>query len=117
LQPIKKEVKTEYGIARDLDVTNFSDLYFGELVLLYRDIKHAPGIRNKFLYIVMPPGWTPVSRANTAAVLRQEFLKANPALGVTSKGKFFNAVRSRFGRYRLKTKIEELPGTRVVEIK
>jgi sterol desaturase/sphingolipid hydroxylase (fatty acid hydroxylase superfamily) len=89
LQPLRKEVKANYGILRELDVTNFSDLYFGELFLLYRDIRDTRGIKNKLLYLFMPPGWTPASDAKTAPVLRREFLKANPTLGVTSKQRLF----------------------------
>ena len=116
LQPIKEEVKTEYGISRDLDVTNFSDLYFGELVLLYQDVKNACGIKNKFLYVFMPPGWTPVSADGTAAVLRREFLKVNPELGVTSKARIVKLIKSRFRGYKI-TEAGEIPGPAVVEVK
>jgi|GEM_PF-478289 len=102
LQPIKEEVKTEYGVTRDLDVTNFSDLYFGEIFLLWRDIKNADGISNKLLYIIMPPGWTPASKANTASALRSDFLKENPGLGATSRNRFLAAVRSAFGAAKMK---------------
>ncbi|MFI5161416.1 MAG: sterol desaturase family protein [Sphingobacteriales bacterium] len=96
LQSIKEEVKTEYGVTRELDVTNFSDLYFGEIYLLWRDVKKAKGFKNKCLYIIMPPGWTPVSKAATAASLKREFLKTNPALGITSRNLVLTKIRSRF---------------------
>jgi hypothetical protein len=114
LQPIKEEVKTEYGILRNLDVTNFSDLYFGELFLLYNDVKDADGIRNKLLYIFMPPGWTPGSAHKTALALRHEFLKTNPALGVTSREKIFNSIQSYIKNYRLKAKADELADPGVI---
>jgi len=104
LQPLKEEVRTDYGVTRDLDVTNFSDLYFGELVLLYRDIKNAAGITNKLLYIVMPPGWTPMCTDKTAYAVRRDFLKTNPELGTTSKNRFLTAIRSRSRIYKLKVK-------------
>ena len=94
LQPIRAEVKTEYGVTRELDVTNFSDLYFGEIFLLWEDIKSAEGIKNKLLYIIMPPGWTPISAAKTALALRSDFLKTNPELGTTSRSRFLAAIRS-----------------------
>ena len=96
LQPLKEEVKTDYGVTRDLDVTNFSDLYFGEILLLWRDVKNADGIKNKLLYIVMPPGWTPECTSKTAPAVRREFLKTNPALGITSKNRVFAAIKSGF---------------------
>jgi hypothetical protein len=100
LQPIRDEIKTEYGISRDLDVTNFSDLYFGELLLLYNDVKNAVGMKNKLLYIFMPPGWDPVSAAKTAAALKREFLKTHPALDITSKEKILTSIKSRFRGYK-----------------
>jgi sterol desaturase/sphingolipid hydroxylase (fatty acid hydroxylase superfamily) len=111
LQPLKDEVKVEYGVIRKLDVTNFSDLYFGEILLLYRDVKNAKGIKNKLLYIVMPPGWTPLSTDQTALTLRQDFLKANPGFGSTSKNKILAAIRSRVKVYQ-----PELNGVEIPEI-
>jgi hypothetical protein len=109
LQPIKEEAKLDYGIIRDLDVTNFSDLYFGEIVLLYRDIKNANGIKNKLLYFVRPPGWTPVSTDQTASATRRDFLKANPELGTTSKNRILTALKSRPKMDKLKLKGVEVP--------
>src|SRR5471030_259537 len=93
LQPFKEEIRADYGVTRELDVTNFCDLYFGEILLLYRDVKNARTLKNKFLYIVMPPGWAPACSANTASVLRREFLKTNPALGITSKNRMLSAIK------------------------
>lgn len=107
LQPLKEEVKPDYGITRDLDVTNFADLYLGEIYLLYQDVKNAKGIKNKLLYIIMPPGWAPGSAAKTALVVRREFLEAYPELGITSKNKLLAAIRSGSGMYKLKTQRNE----------
>ena len=54
---------------------HFLDVYFGEIVYLVKDIKNAPGIRNKLLYIVMPPGWSHTGDHKTAKLVRNEFLK------------------------------------------
>jgi len=104
LQPLKDEVKVDFGITREPDVTNFGDLYFGEFVLLYHDIKNAGSIKNKLLYIVMPPGWTPACTTQTAAALRRDFLKANPGLDTTSRNRLFAAVRSGSKAYGPKVK-------------
>jgi sterol desaturase/sphingolipid hydroxylase (fatty acid hydroxylase superfamily) len=85
LQPLKDEVKIEYGITRKIDITNFVDFYFGEIKLLFHDVKNAVGIKNKILYLIKPPGWSPESIEQTAVVVRENFLKENPALGLTSK--------------------------------
>jgi sterol desaturase/sphingolipid hydroxylase (fatty acid hydroxylase superfamily) len=85
LQNEKKEVKIEYGITRDMEVTNFIDFYFGECILLYRDVVATPGLRNKLRLLFMPPGWTPESRDKTAIVVRQKFLEGQEELGKTSR--------------------------------
>jgi len=95
LQPLKHEVKPVYGLLRNLDATNFSDLYAGEFLLLYRDVKQAKGIVNKLSYIIKPPGWGPASADHTAAVLRQKFLQANPGLAITSKVRLINSIKSK----------------------
>lgn len=85
LQPLRDEVKIEYGITRKMDVTNFIDFYFGELILLFRDVRSANGLKNKLLYLIKPPGWVPGSAKDTAAVVRDGFLKNNPGLNSTSR--------------------------------
>jgi hypothetical protein len=89
LQSERKEVKIEYGITRELDVTNFLDFYFGECILLFKDVRNAKGLKNKLLYIFMPPGWRPESQEKMARFVRGEFLKAHPTLGQTSR-RFIN---------------------------
>ena len=75
LQPIKSDIAIEYGITRQSSPNNFIDSYFGELPLLWKDIKNAPGIKNKLLYLVMPPGWSHTGDHKTAGKAREEFLK------------------------------------------
>ena len=88
LQSEREEVKIEYGITRELDVTDFIDFYFGEFILLFKDIKNAKGLRNKLLYMVMPPGWSPENRNHMAVTVRGEYLKEHQDLGQTSR-RFF----------------------------
>lgn len=85
LQPLRDEVKLQYGITRKLDATHFVDFYFGELLLLLRDVRDASGWRNKLLYLVKPPGWTPAGAEHTAATVRAVFLKDHPGLALPSK--------------------------------
>jgi hypothetical protein len=85
LQPLRDEVKIEYGITRKIDITSFIDFYFGEIRLLFHDVRNANGIKNKLLYLIKPPGWSPESTEHLAATVRSDFLKENPALGITSK--------------------------------
>ena len=76
-QPEKKEVPPVYGITREMNANNFWDVYFGEIAALWKDVKKAPGIKNKFLYIIMSPGWSHTGDHKTARLVRNDFLKKN----------------------------------------
>lgn len=76
-QPEKKEVVPVYGITREMNTNNFWDVYFGEIAALWKDVKKAPGIKNKFLYTIMPPGWSHTGDHKTARLVRNDFLKKN----------------------------------------
>ena len=75
LQPERKDVPVQYGITRQVNPNSFLDVYFGEIVYLIKDVKKAPGIKNKLLYIVMPPGWSHTGNHKTANLVRKEFFK------------------------------------------
>ena len=62
----------EYGITRPVNTRNFLDVYFGEFYYLAKDIRHAPGLINKILYIFMPPGWSHTGDHKTARVVKRE---------------------------------------------
>jgi hypothetical protein len=78
LQPLRDEVKIEYGITREINVTSFVDFYFGEFLLLARDVRNARGWREKLAYLLMPPGWMPGDSSGTAASARRRFLADHP---------------------------------------
>ncbi len=80
LQDEKKEVLIEYGITRPMNAGSFLDMYFGEIVALWRDVKNGPGLKNKFLYLFMPPGWSHTGEHKTARLARDEFRKRNQNL-------------------------------------
>jgi len=71
----KKEIKIEYGITRKMNAQNFLDVYFGEIGALWHDVRHAPGIKNKALYLIMPPGWSHIGEHKTAYLVRKEFIE------------------------------------------
>jgi sterol desaturase/sphingolipid hydroxylase (fatty acid hydroxylase superfamily) len=75
LQHEEKEVPPEYGTIRKVDVSSFLDIYFGEFFLLAQDVWQAPGLVNKLLYMVMPPGWSHTGDHKTASILRQSYLE------------------------------------------
>lgn len=64
--------KIEYGITRPLNSRNFMDVYFGEFYYLWMDIKKAPGVLNKVLYVFMPPGWNHNGEHKTASRIKLE---------------------------------------------
>jgi len=74
-QPETDEVPVEYGITRPMLSNSFLDAYFGEIILLARDVVHAPGLRNKFLYLIKPPGWSHTGNHKTASLMRRDYLK------------------------------------------
>ena len=74
LQPEQLEIPPEYGITRKINSKNFFDVYFGEFLYLFKDVAKAPGIKNKLLYIFMPPGWSHTGDHKTAKVVREAYL-------------------------------------------
>ena len=74
-QNARADVAIEYGITREMNPNSFMDVYFGEFAALWRDFRAAPGLRNKLLYIVLPPGWSHEGKHKTAAVMRREYLQ------------------------------------------
>ena len=70
-----RAVPLEYGITRKINSGSFIDVYFGEFLALARDVIQAPGLKNKLLYIVMPPGWSHTGDHKTAKSIRQKALK------------------------------------------
>ena len=85
LQNEKKEVQIEYGITRNVNVTSFVDMYFGECICLARDLKNTAGWHNKLKLVFMPPGWAPGDCSHTARTVRRDFLKGQEHLAKTSR--------------------------------
>jgi sterol desaturase/sphingolipid hydroxylase (fatty acid hydroxylase superfamily) len=77
-QPELPQVAPEYGITRKMKPNSFLDAYFGEIVELARDVWRAPGLRNKLLYVFMPPGWSHTGEHRTAASLKRKSAGATP---------------------------------------
>ncbi len=74
-QEERGDVAIEYGITRPMDSGNFLDVYFGEIVALAKDVYHAPGLKNKLLYLVKPPGWHHSGNHLTAKMVRENYLQ------------------------------------------
>ncbi|NAS13140.1 sterol desaturase family protein [Poritiphilus flavus] len=72
-QEEQPEIKIEYGVTRKMNTGNFWDVYFGEIVALARDVFQAPGLKNKLLYLIMPPGWNHTGAHKTAKLVRAKY--------------------------------------------
>ncbi len=70
-------IDIDYGVTREIDSGSFIDVYFGEFITLFKDVKNAPGIKNKFGYIFNPPGWDHNGDHKTASKIRIKFLEEN----------------------------------------
>jgi len=56
---------------------SFLDAYFGEIVALAKDVYQAPGIKNKVLYLFMPPGWSHTGDHKTVTAIRKALESEN----------------------------------------
>ncbi len=78
-QEQRDDITIEYGITRPVKPYSVLDAYLGEFYLLGRDIVKAPGVRNKLLYLLMPPGWSHDGRHKTATACKQALLQQQTA--------------------------------------
>lgn len=76
-QPEKEGIEIRYGITREIKPNDFLDSYFGEITALAGDVYRAPGLKNKILYLVMPPGWNHTGEHKTVGALRKAFEQEN----------------------------------------
>jgi sterol desaturase/sphingolipid hydroxylase (fatty acid hydroxylase superfamily) len=76
-QPEEQNIPIEYGITRPMIKNSFLDAYFGEIVALGRDVVKAPGIKNKILYLFMPPGWSHTGDHKMAHLVRRKYFEQN----------------------------------------
>jgi hypothetical protein len=92
-RPQRDDIPIVYGITRPMKPGNFLDVYFGEFVALGRDIIKAPGLANKLLYVVMPPGWSHTGDHKTSSVVRREWLEQEAArrAAATTASSFSNS--------------------------
>jgi hypothetical protein len=59
-----------------MDSGNFRDVYFGEFITLFKDVYHATDFKNKFLYVIMPPGWNHTGEHQTVKMVRAVYFKS-----------------------------------------
>jgi sterol desaturase/sphingolipid hydroxylase (fatty acid hydroxylase superfamily) len=74
-QEEKDDIEIEYGITREMNSGSFVEVYFGEIMALYRDVVNAPSFRDKIMYLCMPPGWSHTGDHKTSKITRAKFLE------------------------------------------
>ncbi|OOQ60872.1 sterol desaturase family protein [Mucilaginibacter pedocola] len=65
----------KYGLTHQPENLGPVNILFHEWKALLHDVKHAPGIKNKFLYFFNPPGWSHDGSTQTARMLQREYKK------------------------------------------
>lgn len=74
-EPIKG-VTPKFGISHDPDTHNPITHNLFEFQEIWRDVKKAPGLRNKLMYIFGPPGWSHDGSSMTSKQLQAELALA-----------------------------------------
>ena len=71
-----KGVVPKYGISHDPGTDNPITHNIFEFQEIWRDVKKAPGLRNKLMYIFGPPGWSHDGSSMTSKQLQRGLAKA-----------------------------------------
>lgn len=77
--------KVRYGLTENLSSHNPINVVFHEWKSILEDVIHAPGIKNKFLYVFGPPGWSHDGSKKTSAELCSIYKKENEELFLKNK--------------------------------
>jgi len=74
-----KGMKPLFGISHDPGTDNPITHNLFEFQEIWKDVKKAPGFRNKFMYIFGPPGWSHDGSSMTSKQLQDELAAAKAA--------------------------------------
>jgi len=66
-----EEEKVVYGLTKNLESRRVDHVILHEFKDIWQDVKHAPGIGNKLMYIFGPPGWSHDGSRQTARQIQQ----------------------------------------------
>ena len=76
-QPPIKGMKPHFGISHDPGTMNPFKHNLFEFQEIWKDVKKAPGFKNKFMYIFGPPGWSHDGSSMTSKQLQDELKLAH----------------------------------------
>lgn len=68
----EKYDKIKYGLTSNLNTYNPGTILFVEWKQMWQDVKKAPGLRNKLMYVFGPPGWSHDGSRKTSHQMRLE---------------------------------------------
>jgi len=67
--------KVEYGLTKPLEKDDPFTLIFHEWIEMIKDVRRAPTLKDKLMYIFGPPGWSHDGSRKTSKQLRLEYLQ------------------------------------------
>ncbi|MFD1819780.1 Sterol desaturase/sphingolipid hydroxylase, fatty acid hydroxylase superfamily [Pseudarcicella hirudinis] len=76
---VKEQERPRYGLTNNLNTHNPVKIAFSEWVDIIRDLGKAGSLKNAFMYIFAPPGWSPDGSTKTAKEMQKEldFMEKN----------------------------------------
>jgi len=73
----KEEEKPIYGITSNINTYNPIEIATHEFKALFRDVKNAPGLKNKLKYLFLQPGWSHNGKDLRAKTLQKQLKDEN----------------------------------------
>lgn len=70
-----EDEKVVYGLTSNIETHRIDKVVFHEWQSMINDVKHAPGLKNKLMYVFGPPGWSHDGSRKTSNQLRKEHFK------------------------------------------
>lgn len=67
--------KVEFGLTKPIGKDNIWYLIFHEWIEMWKDIKKAPTLKDKWMYVFGPPGWSHDGSKKTSHQLRKEWIQ------------------------------------------
>ncbi len=74
----KEEEEVRYGLTENIKSHHPKEVIFHEWKSIWVDVKKAPDLKSKFMYVFGPPGWSHDGSRKTAAQLRKDWQKRTP---------------------------------------
>ena len=83
-QPEVPEEKVVYGLVKNIDTFNPIKIAFIEWINMFKDsLSNKISIKNRFLYLIKPPGWKHDGSGKISVDLRQEWFQSNGDTEIT----------------------------------